>query len=1243
MEDQRAYTTFQNTMFNSDCMLFSSKPFEMIGSSLSVKDMPRFDNNRYYEERFDYRCTFDALDIDSMYRFVDEPENCTRAVRYYYELEEDRYTPQGSDEQHLFRRWLMDISPDEMGIMVIYGFRTYCFGRSLLVSEWVVLDVNESHCYLASIPPILMTRSTGYFSYSVDWNFYGKKQKWVVKRSGESEDEKPKTRTFAEVLSSSDDENENFSKLKPKELSEKKKIKKVVQKTPPSPRLPPTPPPKPLGVGMPTNPAPKRPVPQITQSQLDSLKDSPPSVESVSGTQPVKVVTATNNDNSSLKIKKTRKPKPVKALKSESDPNTSIFSRDNPVVAAKAVPTTKSSVVKRESLDRKRAGKAKPDNKRRNAKDNHQPIELDPAIQQLVKEAKMMGKKEVAKMCLSCNLGFAVLLHEQIKQYKVLRQGYCANDSRYWFEISGSRVPRVKLSWLANFKSGGKFPAVLDQLQSAAKYILLFKPFLVDINDVNHLVTKNFWFKQHQGSLYVYCLETDKRLSWTALTAQEWDDLGIDWIQSNNNFSKAVQGLLYRQEQEINRAAERDRRQFAKANAEAQASGTNEDTEEEHSVGDSTDTVSEEEVKEKRRPDVQALAASLLKKPDVKQFDEALYSDDEIEEFSSDLDLPCYMGREEYEDRRFERNTNVVQKFLGATDDKIGVMVGKPKPKPVPAKEVPKPPPVNNLLLPLDMGSRVEFPEEVQTIRRRRVTTMENVDIKKESFEDFVDARAYKHTKQEAYNDWMTEFDNVLSLYSESEASAVDDEEEDNVRLVETFEQALSMCGKQIDNSVALLTNMRNNNNAECSEVSQTCTNPDQLLVVLEEVNNECEGEIVPPAPAMGLLGHRDWRNGNINQQRLLQAISKLRKVDLDTDNWMRKIGWSLGQITKYYAIWLEFIRLTEMPINKRNMINSLDDVELKHYWLNHYIKKIVDGGYHHWERDSHYLHHCWVHVATLEPLEALLPWVPTEREFYASTHEDSIFKGEPFFIAGKLARKTYDYLFEHEARDDLNKYDRERVLKHYLVNNFGERIRVKFSKLPISRSPGEDVRPVPLKFGDVVYKHESVVAHFKTKDHRSTYNRIVDKIEFDGKGNKNKRPWKTSKLVLDFWDGVNGITKKLTGRHLLHSQPNAETSMKIEYAKLLNIMCGHAIAPSLTPESRKAIIERNITRMTQVNVDGFLNLDSTNQNLDANTIYVANFISECAIQSSEFKQKLIVQSVSGERKNALRVGPGYY
>jgi len=222
-------------------------------------------------------------------------------------------------------------------------------------------------------------------------------------------------------------------------------------------------------------------------------------------------------------------------------------------VVAKAAPApTKPTTDKLDSSRSKgKAGKSKPVNKSRNNNNNNNNnanVSLDPEVEKLIAESKKMGKKETPKTCLKVAEGWAVHLHDAIKSYKITRQGFNIADGCYWFEINGSKVPRVKLPWLAQFKVGGKFPAVLDQLQSAERYVRIFKPFKVDINDVDVLKNRNFWFKQHEGSLYVYCLQTLCRLSWTKLTADEWDDLGLDWVQSNSNFNKAVAGLQFRQE-----------------------------------------------------------------------------------------------------------------------------------------------------------------------------------------------------------------------------------------------------------------------------------------------------------------------------------------------------------------------------------------------------------------------------------------------------------------------------------------------------------------------------------------------------------------------------------------------------------------------------------------------------------------------------------------------------------------------
>lgn len=371
-----------------------------------------------------------------------------------------------------------------------------------------------------------------------------------------------------------------------------------------------------------------------------------------------------------------------------------------------------------------------------------------------------------------------------------------------------------------------------------------------------------------------------------------------------------------------------------------------------------------------------------------------------------------------------------------------------------------------------------------------------------------------------------------------------------------------------------------------------------------------------------------------------LPAADFCLRAAQDVEEWRTKVLWTDEEIELHYLKWRTWAfspRTDEVELARsllapqRAVLDALTHEERFPYWERTTLPLLVELGY--FERDCT---KSYVYVVgepysvdTFKSKYVGVPWVPTYYETVVSEHPDSAFKGIPYFVAGKMVMKIKSMLEERDVSVPTS--TKKEVIKHYLTGLDGEKVRVKFSKLPL-RDAENDERPVPLRFGDVVYERETVVAHFKVLDNRSTYTRIADTF-----GVKNA-PGFVGKMVLNFWDSVNSCAGGILG-----AKPINKVNMKIEYAKLLNIMCGQAVSPSLTPEIRKAIIERNVTRMTQVNVNGLTNLDSINQNLDMNTIYVANFISECALQNLEMKQKLIFSNLPNERKNALRVGPGYY
>lgn len=767
-------------------------------------------------------------------------------------------------------------------------------------------------------------------------------------------------------------------------------------------------------------------------------------------------------------------------------------------------PTTQRAVnnVNSRNNENKRVNKTRRANVNKNEKRNraqvvHMNDEQLEEVKKLAEAVNKFGKKPHQTSTCSCDFGFAGSLAFELKNCKIIRQGAEIPKGRYWFEIQGPKLPRIKLPWLAQYKTCGKFPAVADQLQSAIYLTKIFKPYLIDLNDLDCLKKKNFWFKQIRDKIYVYCYEDLAPRSWTSISEEEFSELNFNWVESNNNFDKAVSGARLLLETKLNREYSKELKV---------------------EVSESSSSESEQEMPPPMKHTPFDHIRTLMEHNRVKQ--ESKYGT---------------FGKEFFEED-------------GESDSEV----------------------------------------ELQS----SLTSQRSSDS--ESEEEF------KNESSEEMEDLSLGFTNVdlLEFYDDS------DEELPAV----------------LDYDAILRTEINDD---------------DKFEMFMEERERKIEGK-----------EEEDKLNALISSKIEDLCLEKyMSTLPIPVEPWLAKVCWSPEEMNRRYIKWLHWYERYEITPETLILPFSLEGMgrkQKKEMWLNRVVKTLSNLGYfdeHNFrfrDRKYFYTHNCWIRVKTLQVEPITAAWVPTEFEYWAATHPDSIVKNKPFYLAGKLAEKAAKYLMTSKKPEAVHQ---AHVIKHYLVNNSGERIRVKFCKKDL-RKAEEDRRPVPLKFGDVVYEHESVIASFKTKDKRSTYNRIVDKLEFEGKkkiGNVSK-PSKFSKMVLDFWDNVNNLSG-----HLLARKPKAETMMKIDYSKLLQIMCGQAVAPSLTPESRKAIIERNVTRMTQVNVDGLVNLDSTNQNLDTNTIYVANFISECALQSSELKQNLICMDLPADRKNSLRVGPGYY
>ena len=1184
----------------------------VITSIMANKKLPIFPHLAAIH--FNYSLTFDLLEPNGSLYVVDTDEHCTDSILSYFGAYSQPFSRDGSQSrwQHFIKRYSYDQSYifKHVGIMYYHKFNTYMFSHSELTKFWIILNEENEHASLIEGEYFRLKSEPATFFYYNHCNYYGKKKQWVVKSgSAKSSDAEvaplePKSsprKSYAEATSSDSEDD--------KSVGWKEKSTKNPKIKTRSPRKSVDVPVKVAVVVVEQSKAVEKPEPSVAQPEVEK-HDS----DSEVSRELKRAVRRDEAVDDLLGVSPPTKPEREEVRKS---------------------PVSKPNTDKR---DRK-----KRETKKEKQRKNHPERVVDnKPLEDLVKFSKQFGKRESPKSTCSVDLGFASHLKLALSGSKILREGYSAADGRYWFEINGARLPHVKLPWLARYAPNGKFPSVLDQLQSAEKLALIFRPFKVDINQVTILRGKNFWFKNTFNAMYVYCLESLKEPSWEDVTPEQWDSLNLNWIQSNNKFDDIVSNLLTKQSFAQQRAHELEMKKQEAANLPArdefdslkQGETSSEDSDSE-----------EEEVAEEKKSGVPNLADLfsniVASKLSGKTRDSALYDSDEEDQAPEVYDIlfpEVAMCREDYEDLQdstqhiISKNRKSLDQFLSQEKSfdisqsyqNIGnPIIPKKKveiSKPLPSEEsdmftAPETNLVKTKLNPASIvfSDKVEFPEFFTELREEMGFAINSSKTSNDSFDRLASERMIKRS--------------LFKLESDDESD------------VESSSESEYEVPNNTNSGNEAPDEFENNEPGEVGKVSLQPQTPQAV---------EGDDFQPPSAPALDMKTGI-YRNSPHFIKANLKHIANKEEV-----RWTDLIMWTPEEMELHYLRWIAFIRSTPMVegSNGRKGLCAHIDIEktpfdaLRSLWLEQVVKRLVFSGYKHWDRDVHYIHHMWVEVDTLEPLDALLSWVPTEFEYWTATHEDSIFKGMPYYLAGKYARKAYAYLFTWDTKDrDLDKYRRGKEIKHYISDKDGSRIRVKFSKQSLKKASkdAEDERPVPLRFGDVVYEHESVVAHFKMKDCRSTYTRIVKKLEFEGKMHKNKKPWLLSRINLKFWDTVNNVTKRLTGKHRLHPMPVIESKMRIDYAKFLNIMSGQAIAPSLKPEARKAIIERNITRMTQVNSAGLRNVENLNENIDANTIYVANFVNDCAIHASIRKQEVISHNLPGGAKNSLRVGPECY
>lgn len=1123
-------------------------------SSYPNKQMPV--NTVLFNSTFNYSATFEYLNLEN-FSIVNSETGCIKSVLDFFGFEMP-----GRDIQTQWLRFLNFTMRNPkcamFGFAVVDNSKTYLFSQRPVCEKWIVLDADAEHTYLSFTNKFKLESTERTLYYNKRWCFYGKSgrmspdkipanSKWVPKQ-------KVKT-TYAEALKSESDDEKRIQSVKPfmtvgkvriEKRSEAKKDKPVKENT--------------------------------VSSSSDEWKYWEPEV---------------NKNYQEIKKDKPAKDDTVDyALRAASDALPSLVFAKTPE-PTKTVENNRDKVVDNVRVNKPSNGKSKRKGENNNAKKQRNPKrnQLPEEVNLLNKEAQSFIKKatNVTSTC-SCNYGFASLLHDQLASCQVLKQGANISTSRYWFEIKGPKLPKISLPWLARYEPHGKLPALADQLQSAEKYSLIFRPYLIDVNDVSCLKNRDFWFKQIKDRIYVYCLETLAPASWKQISREEFDQLNFSWIMSNNNFAKALSGVSKQIEQQHDRE---HRKEMEKLN--------NIPTEE-RTVSSSSSSESEEET------------VPPMAKPTVLDYVKKKLSNNDAEK------QPLIEKKvEKLSDEEKTKRSGILNRFMRAlkaeksVDDELEELLPHP----------------NLRRNRMSYGSGEKSSSSERIVVKKPVKKFKPLLSSSES--DFPDCREFSST---------TEFSDGPRAHGSSTESTGDGFFLNRIIMDLVEEEEVLEVNTTSDGVLP-------NTNLPVREISSgTMMTYDDYLSLDDRVERDS-------------FLFSDDEDESEDSDSDSGSTSEVPDDGFEPYDWRTRITWDAALFEKKYLRWKLWASTTDRMFSA--VPRRADDVcpwgpdrdlETREWWLNHFVKFLVEAGYFEQiprgeDRNYVYAHNIWLKVKSLKPEPITVTWVPTEYEFWAATHKDSIFSKMPFYLAGKLTEKAWKYFGDEASR--RKKKEGGDIIKHYLITSKGERVRVKFTKKDLRKleEGSEDVRPIPLRFGDAVYEHDSVVAHFKTKDSRSTYSRICDHLTIRGKAGvdnraflsgKQQKPNRIAKTVLNFWDKVNE-----TSGYLLSKKPIAETMMKIDYSKLWNIMSGQAIAPSLTPESRRAIIERNVTRMTQINVNGLANLENVNQNIDQNTIYVANFISECAIQNSEMKQNLIGLDLSADRKNCLRVGPGYY